>query len=116
VGATLAIGIAVLFVAVVSSFVTRGVLPLGILILYVFASLVTALAYAVDKSAARNGRWRTAESTLHVMAVLGGWPGALVAQKVFHHKGRKASFQIAFLATVALNCCVLLWFLWMRGL
>jgi uncharacterized membrane protein YsdA (DUF1294 family) len=85
-------------------------LPPGILILYLAASLATVVAYRVDKSAAQSGRRRIAESTLHVLALIGGWPGALIAQKVFHHKSQKTSFQVAFLATVALNCGALLWF------
>ena len=99
-----------LFLACFSVLVGRGMLPLGILILYLAASLAAVVAYRVDKSAAQSGRWRTAESTLHVLALIGGWPGALIAQKMFHHKSLKPSFQAAFLATVALNCGALLWF------
>src|SRR4051794_39666473 len=57
----------------------------GILILYVAASVAAVVAYRVDKSAAQSGGWRVAESTLHMLALIGGWPGALIAQKVFHH-------------------------------
>ena len=99
-----------LFLAVICALVVRGMLPLGILILYLAASAAAVIAYGVDKSAAQTGRWRTAESTLHVLGLIGGWPGALIAQSVFHHKSRKASFQAAFLATVALNCGALLWY------
>ena len=84
---------------------------MGILILYVAASLAAVVSYAADKSAARSGRWRTAERTLHLLALIGGWPGALIAQRAFRHKSRKPSFQIAFFVTVALNCAALLWFL-----
>jgi uncharacterized membrane protein YsdA (DUF1294 family) len=45
-----------------------------------------------------------------VLGLIGGWPGALIAQQLFHHKSRKASFQAAFLATIALNCGALLWY------
>ena len=108
----LSIGIAILFLGVICGLVARAILPLGILVLYAGASLAAAVSYAADKTAARSGRWRTAERTLHVLALIGGWPGALIAQRVFRHKSRKPSFQIAFLSTVALNCGVLLWFLW----
>lgn len=101
-----------LFLAVIAALVARGMLPVGILVLYIVASVAAVVAYGVDKSAARHGRWRTAESTLHVLAVLGGWPGALVAQRLFRHKSRKPTFQIAFLFTVAVNCAVLVWFWW----
>lgn len=108
----MAIGIAVLFVGLICALVARGMLPLGVLVLYLAASVMAAVGYRVDKSAAQSGRWRTAESTLHLLALIGGWPGALVAQRVFRHKSRKVSFRVAFLATVAVNCGALLWFWW----
>ena len=111
----LSIGIAILFLGVICGLVARGILPLGVLLLYVAASSAAAITYAADKSAARSGRWRIAERTLHVLALIGGWPGALIAQRVFRHKSRKPSFQIAFLVTVALNCGALLWLLWFNS-
>jgi uncharacterized membrane protein YsdA (DUF1294 family) len=89
---------------------------LTILFLYLAASVAAFVAYGVDKSAAHSGRWRTPESTLHLLALLGGWPGALIAQRVFHHKSRKPSFRAGFLLTVGLNCAALLWFLWAQRL
>jgi len=84
-------------------------LPGAVLAVYLTASVVTFTAYALDKSAARNDRWRIAEDTLHLFAVVGGWPGALAAQKLLHHKSRKPSFQIFFWASVVLNCAILGW-------
>jgi uncharacterized membrane protein YsdA (DUF1294 family) len=49
------------------------------------------------------------EQTLHVFALLGGWPGALVAQRWLRHKSKKASFQVAFWVTVVVNCVALGW-------
>jgi uncharacterized membrane protein YsdA (DUF1294 family) len=112
----LAIGIAILFFAIIAGVVARGMLPPGIFVFYLVASIAAAVAYGVDKSAAQSGRWRTAESTLHVLALMGGWPGALVGQRVFRHKSRKRSFQVDFLCTVALNCGALFWFWWMTTL
>jgi uncharacterized membrane protein YsdA (DUF1294 family) len=65
--------------------------------------VVTFFAYAHDKAAARAGRWRTKESTLHVLSLVGGWPGALLVQRLLHHKNRKTSFQAVFWVTVAAN-------------
>ena len=78
---------------------------------YIAASLVTFIAYAADKSAARKGRWRTPEKTLHILSLAGGWPGALVAQQVLRHKSRKQSFRAVFLVTAVLNCGVFVWLL-----
>jgi uncharacterized membrane protein YsdA (DUF1294 family) len=81
-------------------------------VVYVAASLAAVGVYAADKSAAQTGSWRVQERTLHLLALVGGWPGALIAQRIFHHKSRKASFQVIFWTTVAVNCGVLAWFLY----
>ena len=79
-------------------------LPFHIIAIYFGASMLTFLVYALDKSAAQAKRWRTKEDTLHVLALLGGWPGALMAQNWLRHKSKKTSFQVIFWITVALNC------------
>ena len=78
-------------------------------IVYVVASVITFLAYAQDKSAAQHNRWRTKENTLHSLALVGGWPGALLAQKLLRHKSSKASFQRVFWATVVVNVVAVGW-------
>lgn len=97
------------FLALLAWLSAAGRLPSAVLGLYLGASLVAFVAYARDKSAAKKGRWRTPENTLHLFAVIGGWPGALVAQGLLRHKSRKRSFQIAFWLTVAINCGALGW-------
>jgi uncharacterized membrane protein YsdA (DUF1294 family)/cold shock CspA family protein len=81
--------------------------PLWIAGIYVMASIITFAAYMGDKSAAREGGWRTPEKTLHVLALAGGWPGALLAQQFLRHKSAKAGFRAAFWATVTLNVTAL---------
>ncbi|MDD5388974.1 MAG: DUF1294 domain-containing protein [Gallionellaceae bacterium] len=97
------------FLAFVAVSTIAGRLPIAVLGLYLVSSLITYVAYAMDKSAARRGRWRTKESTLHLLSLVGGWPGALVAQYRLRHKSRKLSFRVAFWATVVLNCGALGW-------
>jgi uncharacterized membrane protein YsdA (DUF1294 family) len=46
---------------------------------------------------------------LHLLAVMGGWPGAFLAQRLFHHKTEKRAFQCVFLLTVLANGACLLW-------
>jgi uncharacterized membrane protein YsdA (DUF1294 family) len=70
---------------------------------FVAASVVTFFVYAIDKSAARRRAWRTPERTLHMLALAGGWPGALLAQQFLRHKSAKAEFRATFWATVFLN-------------
>ncbi|MBK6630348.1 MAG: cold shock and DUF1294 domain-containing protein [Betaproteobacteria bacterium] len=103
------------FLAFLVASVLSGKLPAAILGVYLAASILAFLAYALDKSAARNNRWRTPENTLHLFGLIGGWPGALAAQKMFRHKSSKASFQGVFWATVVLNCCALGWLLTASG-
>ena len=59
-------------------------------------NLVTFVAYGVDKRAAQKGDWRVPESNLHTLEFLGGWAGALLGQKFFHHKSKKRSYQTFF--------------------
>jgi uncharacterized membrane protein YsdA (DUF1294 family)/cold shock CspA family protein len=97
------------FIGFVSVASLSGKLPPAVLWLYLLGSAVAFIAYAFDKSAAKNNRWRTPESTLHFYALLGGWPGALAAQSILRHKSKKQSFQIVFWTTVILNCSALAW-------
>lgn len=71
----------------------------------------TTLLYGLDKIAARNGWRRIPEITLHLLALLGGWPGAFLAQKVFRHKTGKRAFQRVFGVTVLVNAAFWLWFI-----
>ena len=86
-----------------------GEIPSTVMLFYGAMSLIAFFAYGLDKSAARTRRWRTQESTLHLFELLGGWPGALIAQGSFHHKTRKLSFQITFWLIIAINIGVLAW-------
>lgn len=63
-------------------------------------NITTMLAYYVDKRAAIKHAWRVPENTLHTLEFLGGWPGAFVAQKLFHHKTVKKSFRHIFLLMI----------------
>jgi uncharacterized membrane protein YsdA (DUF1294 family) len=73
------------------------------------ASLVTFVMYWSDKSAAKAGRSRTPEATLHLFSLAGGWPGALAAQYWLRHKSQKKAFLYPFWGTVAANCAILGW-------
>lgn len=102
------IGIAAL--ATVLATWLAGWLPVSLAIAYLVASGVSYLLYFSDKSAAgRRHLRRTPENTLHLVDLLGGWPGALLAQHAYRHKTVKASFQATFWTTVVLNIAVVAW-------
>ena len=75
-------------------------------------SVVTFVAYGLDKRRARHKAWRVPESTLHLMELFGGWPGALFAQQVFRHKTRKASYLVVFYAIVLLHAALIGWWVY----
>jgi uncharacterized membrane protein YsdA (DUF1294 family)/cold shock CspA family protein len=103
---------ATLFFAVLAGFVVVGRLPIALLAAYGLLSVVAFVMYGADKSAARQGRWRTSEASLHAVALVGGWPGALVARPVFRHKTTKQPFRTVFWLTVIANCLALAWLAW----
>lgn len=74
---------------------------------HVTVSGVCLVLYAADKRAARVGRRRVPEATLLAWGLIGGWPGAFAAQRLFRHKTAKASFQWAFRATVVVHLVAL---------
>ncbi len=104
-----AIVVATLILAAVGAAVFVTSLPPAVLPVCLAASVVTFITYAIDKSAARKGRWRTSEGTLHLLSLIGGWPGALIAQSALRHKSRKQPFRAIFWLTVVVNCAVLAW-------
>ena len=83
---------------------------------YLFFSALTFLVFARDKFSAQAKRWRTRESTLHLLALIGGWPGAWIAQQVLRHKAQKKSFRFVFWMTAIANSCALLSFMWVQQL
>lgn len=86
-----------------------GYTPLALGAVFLVASTVAYILYAMDKSAAVAGGQRVPERTLHTVAVLFGWPGALVAQQRLRHKTKKQSFRIVFWLTVLINITGVAW-------
>ncbi|HSN72296.1 MAG TPA: cold shock and DUF1294 domain-containing protein [Steroidobacteraceae bacterium] len=97
------------FACILAGLVLLGRIPVAIPLIYAIGSLLTFIIYGFDKSAAMNGRHRTPETTLHILSLVGGWPGAFYAQHTMRHKSRKREFQFVFWITVVLNCSALAW-------
>lgn len=75
----------------------------GVWGLYMALSMATFIVYFGDKRAAARNQWRVAENTLHLLALAGGWPGALLAQHLLRHKSAKPDFRRVFWFTVVAN-------------
>ena len=82
-----------------------GRLPVlsGIASAFLINSLFTIWFYREDKQFAERNLRRIPEFHLHFWEVLCGWPGALYAQRRYHHKWKKRSYMIIFWLYVALN-------------
>jgi uncharacterized membrane protein YsdA (DUF1294 family) len=76
---------------------------------YLTMSVACFIAYALDKSAAQRGERRTPESTLLMLGLFGGWPGAVLAQQWLRHKTVKQPFRQMFWFTIAVNVVAFLW-------
>ena len=80
---------------------------------YIIAvNIITFLLYGYDKWVAGSSFTRLPEKVLHGLAVLGGSPAALLAQKIFRHKTVKKSFQVVYWLIVVVQLVGLIWYFW----
>ena len=54
---------------------------------------ITFIIYGIDKLKAKKGKWRILESTLLLLAIIGGSIGAWFGIKVWHHKTLHKKFK-----------------------
>ncbi len=95
--------LAILHLLFIASLSALDRLPLWWLAGVLVMSAATFLVYRQDKQAAQAGQWRTPESTLQIMALFGGWSGALWAQLFLRHKSQKTEFLVVFWFMVLVN-------------
>jgi uncharacterized membrane protein YsdA (DUF1294 family) len=75
-------------------------------------SLLTFAVYAFDKRSAGKDGNRTPETFLHLLELLGGWPGAFLAQQWLRHKSAKVVYQLVFwLIVLAYEAIAIDWLL-----
>lgn len=90
----------------------RWGVPATVGVFYLALSILAFVMYSADKRAAQRGRWRTPENTLLVVGLIGGWPGAIVAQQLLRHKTKKLSFRTRFWISVIANVAVFVLLVW----
>ena len=66
----------------------------NLIIYLIIINIIAFLAMLVDKKKAEKNRWRIKESTLLILALIGGSIGAITGMYVFHHKTKKLKFKI----------------------
>ena len=69
------------------------------------------LLMLVDKWKAKKNRWRVRESTLLLVAALGGSVGCLIGMYLFRHKTRHLKFTLGIPLILAAQCFVAILFM-----
>jgi uncharacterized membrane protein YsdA (DUF1294 family) len=82
---------------------------------YSAMSALAFLVYGHDKRRARRGGWRIPEHRLHLIELLGGWPGAMLARHLLRHKTMKTRFLLVSWAIVAMHLAAWLIWLWINA-
>ena len=97
------LGLGIMFLLIMGLCTLAKRLPIWVLGWYIAINIATFLVYAQDKDAAQTNQWRVQESSLHKLALLGGWTGAAAAHKLLRHKSQKVEFRRMFYITVLGN-------------
>ena len=100
---------AITYILFLALFTFAGLLSGMVLLFISIMNVMTYWFYAQDKEAAQNGNRRVPENTLHVLAFLGGWPSAWLAQQRLRHKTQKQPFRKVYFCTILLNILLILW-------
>ena len=79
----------------------------NIIIYLIIINLIAFLAMFIDKKKAQKGKWRIKESTLLILALIGGSIGAISGMYIFHQKKKKPRFYIGFPIIIILQILVI---------
>ena len=79
-------------------------------------NISTFIAYGTDKKAAQRGGWRVSEKDLHMLEFLGGWLGAWLGQRFFHHKTSKKSYMATYKLMIVMEFAAIYFILKFLGL
>ena len=77
---------------------------------FLLVNIVAFIAFGVDKFKSKKGRRRIPESSLLLLAVVGGSVGALLGMKVFRHKTLHAKFKFGVPAILVVQIVIAVYF------
>ncbi len=80
-----------------------------ILLLLIIVNLISFALYGLDKLKAKKGLWRIKESTLLLVALLGGSLGALLGMEIFRHKTKHWQFKVLVPVFLVLHVALGVW-------
>ena len=72
-------------------------------------NVVTFFVFGIDKFKAKKSLWRIPESTLLILAAVGGSVGAYLGMKVWHHKTLHKKFSLGVPAILLLHLALLVY-------
>ena len=79
----------------------------GLLFYIIGINVITFIVYGIDKRKARKGQWRIPESTLLLLAIVGGSIGAWWGMKAWHHKTLHKKFKYGLPLLIALQIALM---------
>lgn len=101
--------ICIVYIVVLAILSISGWLNGMVLLFTSIINVMTYWFYSQDKEAAQFNRRRVPENTLHILAFLGGWPAAWLAQQRLRHKTQKQPFRNIYFCTILFNILLILW-------
>lgn len=82
---------------------------ISLLKVYLAASIITAIMFAIDKHLASIHAYRISEKHLILASAACGWPGGLLAMKMVRHKTQKGSFHVMMGLAIIVNIVIVFW-------
>lgn len=80
-----------------------------VFLLLLALNVVTFVVYGLDKWKATHGKWRISETTLLILAAVGGSIGAWCGMKVWHHKTLHKKFRYGIPAIIVLQIAAIIY-------
>lgn len=80
----------------------------NLIIYLIIINIIAFLAMFIDKRKAKKDRWRIKESTLLILALIGGSIGAILGMYVFHHKTQKPRFYVGIPIIIVLQILLII--------